>query len=942
MDMADKKTELNLTADALRGRFADLRDTDTSDPLANPVRRFASEIFLALENGAIAPAALSEVIATLEVEGFEARAQRFLERRDPKSCDLDDPLKSLEGLDFEAFRARVEQTGVGVVFTAHPTFALGAEKRALLARYPLGGESRDLEDWLKEARAVNPLDPKKITLWYEHGEARLAIENAQNAIRVLNRRILERAKAQFPKDWRSLTPDPVSLASWVGYDLDGRTDIHWGQSIRIRLEEKAAQLRRYAAAIEKVLKTGVEPRLETLFETISGAAEAARWQAEAFAGDLNDPDLVVRAANLLTRESEGRLVSLKPVIAELSAIIESDKDEARALELCLIRAEMKALGLGVARIHLRVNAAQVRSALKTDLGLDPDSDFAGRSALEVASRKAKSAAKRSINFGSVFLEKMTARRQFMLCAQILKHIDADTPIRFLIAECEAPATVMGAVYLARLYGVDHKLDISPLFETPQAMERGGRFIERLLDEPEYCDYVRTRNRMAIQIGFSDSGRFIGQCSASLAIERLQVLFAKALGKAGLKNVEALIFNTHGESMGRGAHPGNFRLRLNHLATPWVKARFRKENVFLNCECSFQGGEGYLHFQTPAFSEATISMLWEQEGEAPPPDLTDRFYEDINFSWDFYRGLKAWQEALYEREDYRRLLFAFPQRLLYKTGSRESKRPRQGSGAPEIRSMRAIPHNAILQQMAIPVNVSGGIGAASGREIDRMVEHVRASPRMREIMEMAFKARSLTSIAILRSYAGVYSPAYWSALAGTARKTDKADIYEHVLQALLRDDTAASIDRTADYLARDLRTMDAVRDLLGESEGKPSGPDPGLAVLHGLRQALIARAVSLTASAPDFSSRHDVDKLELIEMALELRLGEAAGLLKTIFPEESPAESVLAGLNEAVEGGEPHGGAYPEIHAAIIGPLEEIDGALGAISHAIANYYGAFG
>ena len=56
---------------------------------------------------------------------------------------------------------------------------------------------------------------------------------------------------------------------------------------------------------------------------------------------------------------------------------------------------------------------------------------------------------RRVNLASIFLEAMTARRQLMLCAQFLKHIDADTPIRFLIAECEAPATVMGAVYLAR-------------------------------------------------------------------------------------------------------------------------------------------------------------------------------------------------------------------------------------------------------------------------------------------------------------------------------------------------------------------------------------------------------------------------------------------------------------------------------------------------------------
>lgn len=51
---------------------------------------------------------------------------------------------------------------------------------------------------------------------------------------------------------------------------------------------------------------------------------------------------------------------------------------------------------------------------------------------------------------------------------------------------------MGALHLARQYGVDHALDISPLFETPEALETGGRFVERLLEEAAFRDYVRTR------------------------------------------------------------------------------------------------------------------------------------------------------------------------------------------------------------------------------------------------------------------------------------------------------------------------------------------------------------------------------------------------------------------------------------------------------------------
>jgi len=942
--MKQEKALPEFTAKAFRDRFENIRQGGGDDPLLNPVQKFASEIFLELEKGDACAADIQRIIDEIELDAFEARATEFHHRHDPQRSGLADNLKNLKKLEFDEFRQRVEQTRVGAVFTAHPTFALSAPKSELIAEYPYNESAEKLRAWRERAEEAAPTRLENITLQYEHEEVRKAVVNAQDAVRDLNRDILQYARAQYPESWTSLSPNTVSLASWVGYDLDGRTDIHWGQSIRIRLDEKAEQLTRYAAALADILQAGEDARLEKIRDRLSGAAALTRQQAERFSGDLNDAGIVVEAANFLTQQKDDRLNSLKPIIADIAGIILSERDEEKALRLCLLRAEMEACGLGVARIHLRVNAAQVRSALRADLGLNPDTDFGGRSALDIASRKAQATDHRNINFGSVFLEQMTARRQFMLCAQILKHIDADTPIRFLIAECEAPATVMGAVYLAKLYGVDHNLDISPLFETPQAMEQGGRFIERLLDDPEYVDYVKKRGRMTIQIGFSDSGRFMGQCSASLAIERLQVLFAKALGKARLPDVEALIFNTHGESMGRGAHPGSFRERLNHLTTPWVKSRFQKEGVFLNCECSFQGGEGYLHFQNPSISSRTVGMLWAQASEPPVPDYADRFYDDINFSWDFYRGLKAWQEALYEREDYRTLLFAFPQRLLYKTGSRKAKRPRQSAGPPEIRSMRAIPHNAILQQLAIPSNVSGGVGVASGRELERFIDHVRASPRMQELMQMAFKARALTSITILRAYAGIYSSSYWSSLAGNARKTEHAEVYETVLQSLLHQDMAGPIDRLANYLARDMRTTDALRDvLLGDGGNiQADGIDVNLGVLHALRQSLLARALSIVASAPAFSRRHDVGRHELIDLTLHLRLDDVVGLLREIFPKESPAENLMSGLEETIDDEDLHGGAYPEIHANIIEPLEEIDIALGAISHAVSNYYGAFG
>jgi len=61
--------------------------------------------------------------------------------------------------------------------------------------------------------------------------------------------------------------------------------------------------------------------------------------------------------------------------------------------------------------------------------------------------------------------------------------------------------------------VEGKVDVSPLFETEAALEHGGRFLDALLAEPAYRAYARQRGRVAVQTGFSDAGRFVGQIPA---------------------------------------------------------------------------------------------------------------------------------------------------------------------------------------------------------------------------------------------------------------------------------------------------------------------------------------------------------------------------------------------------------------------------------------------
>lgn len=940
--MTPRKTDplsLDWAQDFLRKEAARIE----ADPLTNSVFSLAQTLFRKLESGEVSLDQLSRLAGEVHLMLLDERAGHFRAQHagaDPAAAwaPVRAQLKAIAGDGFEAFRAAVETPTGGIVFTAHPTFALSQALRLALADYvtrPSAAHRSALKRHISEdGRIWN----QSITLEAEHGEAQDALHHAAEAQAVFAGHVVEIAREAFPGAWQALRPALPTIASWVGYDLDGRTDIPWYRSVHLRLGEKAVQLARYAERLEAILAGVRAPAaLTALPKRLKRAAKAAESHAARFGADLTDAGLLVEAANALTAQSPDKLVNVRELTDVIDAALGA-LPEITAGKLIVLRAQMEALQLGTGRIHLRVNAAQVRTVLARDLGLETEDRELGRVALSQLAQKARRSRPLPVNFADLFREQSTARRQFMMCAQILKHIDSGSVIRFLIAESENPATVMGALYLARQYGVDGSLDISPLFETPEALETGGRFIERLLEEPEFLSYVRARGYLSIQLGFSDSGRFIGQVAASMAIERIhnQIIRALAARKA---NVSLLIFNTHGESMGRGAWPGTFAQRFDHLLTPWTRAGAATRGVPLIHEVSFQGGDGFLHFATPELAETTLAAWCESRLAPPPAGLADPFYTRTDLVWDFYRSLRAWHERLFADADYGRLLGSFAAGLVVRAGSRQKKR----SGGPTgPAALRAISHNATLHQLGIPVNTAAGIGSSLQRESERLAALISESPRLRSLILLASEARTRTSLPTLRAYANLFDPGVWIAHARLA-PPEKAGAYRAAYYVLRRDETAVSIHRIANLLSIDLGRFDR---LLARVSGVPSAAARresrlDLHVLHALRQALIMQAIALAGSIPRISERHDVSQRDIIRMVTELRLSEATEVLARIFPRYGREDEPLADLTEPGSG-QTTGYGYDRIHEGIIGPLDEIDRSLHAISLVLTHAYGAFG
>ena len=117
----------------------------------------------------------------------------------------------------------------------------------------------------------------------------------------------------------------------------------------------------------------------------------------------------------------------------------------------------------------------------------------------------------SVSFRSLMEERASAKRLMMVVAQIVKFIDAETPIRFLIAETETGFTLLAALYYARLFGVEERVEISPLFETEEAFERGERVIEEALKSPHYRAYLERQGGWRCNSGFPIRGDLSGRC-----------------------------------------------------------------------------------------------------------------------------------------------------------------------------------------------------------------------------------------------------------------------------------------------------------------------------------------------------------------------------------------------------------------------------------------------
>ena len=638
------------------------------------------------------------------------------------------------------------------------------------------------------------------------------------------------------------------------------------------------------------------------------------------------------AAELIGRR-EAAMVTPAPVLALLDAAIAAAPDPA---SLAIARAGLASHGLSLAHTHVRLNAAQLHNAARVRLGLaDPPADASRRRVLLAAIGEAlDGVAAEPVDFGALMAEQSSAVRVMMTVAQVVKHIDGATPVRFLIAETETGYTLLTALWLARLCGIDRQIEISPLFETAEALDQGARVLSEALRSPHWRAYLRATGRMCLQFGYSDSGRYVGQLAASYLIERLRLKAAELLVKHGLTDIEIVVFDTGGESIGRGAHPGTLADRLKYYSPTASRQAFAAAHVAVREECAIQGGDGYLLFGTRDLAAATVARMAEHAFAAIPA-VQDPIYDEPDFAADFFTTIGGGMRELVEDPGYASLLGAFGPALLDPTGSRPAARQSDSGGPLTIRhprELRAIPNNAILQQLGWCANTLQGLGAAVARHQDAFGPLLENSPRFRRAMDFAAYGLAHSDMDVLRAVVGLVDPGAWLDRVPHATFPGRAAALMSVARALNRlglwqDLTAMSRRIQIDWLALAKTWPDAPRMATSE------------VLLHALRIAAIQRIWLLGTAIPEFSPRHTITRQALEDRLLHLDVPACLELLAEIFP-TTPDPAAARDYSEPA--GRLSAVSYEREHAELFQPIGRLFATVREIGTAITHSIGAFG
>ncbi len=574
-----------------------------------------------------------------------------------------------DGVTLQQALELISALSIEPVFTGHPT---ESTRRTILRKQQ--HIAQDLLDRLNPASTAAELDTlwarvrQEVTsIWQteEHPREGLTVADEREHVLFYLIDILYRVVPLFYEEIEAALAKAYSVAveqidvpsilhfgSWVGGDMDGNPDVH-GKTIRETLHRhqqvivstyftECGQLAESLS--QSASRVGVSPALAARIDSYSAILPGAQALAPArhdrmpyrmFFGQIGERLKSTYEGRPNAYQSPDELLSDVGLAAD-SLIANRGRHAGYFLVRRFLR-RVRTFGFHLATLDVTQHARMHDQVIAQGLGLAHWPTLPAEERL----RQLRDLLARDQGPTSAF--DAVGRRSlwvFEAIAQARHKFGGRAIGKYIVSGVQGPEDVLAVLLLARWADITDKrtgespLDVAPLLECIDSLERAGDILRSLHQEPAYRRHLASRgNRQAIVIGYSDSNKEGGIAASRWA---LQVAQSALLAAARQSDIKLLIVH------GRGGTPARGGGRTENLVEAVPDGAIR--GVLRLTEQGEVVNQSYglrpIAMRTLERTFASVTLATAHAGQRPsiPPEQMAAMQTIAARSLEVYRGL----------------------------------------------------------------------------------------------------------------------------------------------------------------------------------------------------------------------------------------------------------------------------------------------------------------
>jgi phosphoenolpyruvate carboxylase len=643
------------------------------------------------------------------------------------------------GLDLDALKSLLNRLRIEPVFTAHPT---EPTRRTILRKEQ--NIVRRLIDMLNPTMTAQEtyvclqnIRLEMTTGWQtdEHPSEQMTVADELEHVLFFMTDVLYKAMPPFYEDMENAigrvygaegqnvsVPPIVRFASWVGGDMDGNPNVN-AKTIRSTMARQRSLILdlyyRECASISAKLsqtngRTDVAPELLERIEHYRGIFQHAHHSVPARHREMPYRVFLHLVQERLQATYDDAAYPYESAdqlyedIALVSKSLVANKGQHAGLfAVTRLLRRIETFGFHFMTLDVRQDALVLRKVVGELIGEDDwlDMDVSVRLERIVEAIRSRDSVS---DQQSVLARKTLA--VFQAIAFCRRKYGPRSIGTFIVSMTQGADDILSVLLLANWSELHNRrdevpLDIAPLLETVDDLQKGTDILTLMLDNDLYREHLRQRNNeQSVMIGYSDSNKDSGLASARWALQNAQVDLVDVVSG---RDIELHLFHGRGGTISRGGGKTHTAVLGAPPGTVNGHLRVTEQGEIINEKYGLRG-IALRTLEQMTGSVALATALPEHRGN-DKEEWHDMMQVIADVSRDTYRKLVFETPEFYQ---YFRLSTPIDLIERMRIGSRPASR-RQGDG---VENLRAIPWVFAWTQSRLILpgwfGIGSGIEAAS--------------------------------------------------------------------------------------------------------------------------------------------------------------------------------------------------------------------------------------